>query len=124
VASSWIDQAALLAHQRHPVGIPVKRDADIGAMHNDACPKSSRVSRPAIAIDVQTVGRNADWDHLGTQFPKHGRRDLVGSAIGTIDNDLELRKVKAPLSRPLDRLNVTAVSIIQPLGAPDRRRRA
>jgi transposase-like protein len=35
-----------------------------------------------------------------------------------------LRKVKAPPSRPLDRLNVATVSIIQPFGTPDRRRRA
>ncbi len=56
----------------------------------------------AFAVDVGAVGLDPDRDHLGAQLPEHGRRHLVGGAIGAIDHDLQPARL-----RPFGKLDFT-----------------
>ena len=118
-----VDQPALLAGKHDTVGVAVERDAEIGAVHDDAFLQKLRMGRAAIAIDVESVGPNGERDHLGAQFPQHRRRDLVGSAIGAIDDDLEAGKIEAARGRGLHRLDVSSVGIVEALRPADGRGR-
>ena len=71
----------------HPVRIAIERDADIGAHLVDLLLQRDRAGGAAIEIDVGAVRLVADRDDLGAELPEHGRRHLIGSAIGAIDGD-------------------------------------
>ncbi len=80
------DDAVLVGHDQ-PVGVAVERDADIGAARQHLLAHLLGRQRAAFAVDVEPVRRHADRKHLGAEFPEHGRRDLVGGAVGAIDDD-------------------------------------
>src|SRR5882672_4092789 len=73
-----VDQPSVLARQNHAVGVAVQRDADMGVVRHDVLLQQRRMRRAAIAVDVETVGRHGERDHLGAELPQHGRRHLVG----------------------------------------------
>ena len=80
------DHAALVGDDQ-PVGVAIERDADIGAPRQHLAPHLLGRQGAAIAVDVEPVGRDADREHLGAEFPEHGRRNLVGGAVRAIDDD-------------------------------------
>ena len=117
-----VDHLAVLADQHDAVGVAIERDADVGAVHHDTFLQHLRMGRAALGVDVEAVGRHRHRDHLGAQLPQHRRRDLVGGAIGAIDDDLEARQVETTTHRRLHRLDVAAIGVVEPLGAADRPR--
>ena len=40
-------------------------------------------------VDIKPVRLIAKADHIGAQLCHHGRRDVVGRTVGTIDNDFQ-----------------------------------
>ena len=46
-----------------------------------------RVGGTESVIDVEAIGRATYGNHLGTEFMKHHRRDLVGRAVRTVHNN-------------------------------------
>ena len=82
-----VDDLAALVGDDDTVGIAVERDADIGA--HFAHPLAHRFGRrrAAFLVDVETVRLIADLNDLGAEFPQCGGRNLVGGAIGGIDDD-------------------------------------
>ena len=66
-----------------------------------------------IAVDVQTIGRAADAHHLGPELMQYGRRDLVGSAMGRIDHDLQTLEGQIAGKRGFAKLDVTAGGIVE-----------
>src|SRR6266851_6563837 len=94
-----VDQPSVLARQDHAVGIAVQRNADIGVVRDDVLLQQRRMRRAAIAVDVEAVRRHGERDHLGAELPQHGRRRLVGGAIGAIDDDPEAAQIEAARGR-------------------------
>ena len=64
-----IDDLALLVDDHDAVGVTVKRYSDVGA--NLAYLRYKRVQccRPALVVDVSTVGIDANLDDLGAKLP-------------------------------------------------------
>jgi hypothetical protein len=67
------------------IGVAVERDADVGVVRTTLLLQHAGMGRAAIAVDVEAVGLTASRIDLGAEFPQHGRRDLVGGAVGAID---------------------------------------
>ena len=72
-----------------PVGVAVERDADIGAHLAHLGGKRGRRGRADVVVDVEAVRLDADGDRLGAELLQRQRRDLVGGAVGAIDDDAQ-----------------------------------
>ena len=116
------DAAALVAHH-DAVGIAVERDAEIGArlLHLG----DHRLGRGGadVLVDVETVGIDADGEDIGAQFPQRGRRDLVGGAIGAIDDDAQPFEAQLLREGALGEFDVARLRVIDAARAADLGRR-
>ncbi len=117
-----VENDAALVGDDQPVGVAVERDADVGAPRQHLAPHVFRRQRAAFAVDVEAVGRDRDREHLGAQFPEHGRRDLVGGAMRAIDDDAQPVEPQPFRKALLDELDVAAGRVVEPLGAAELRR--
>ena len=72
-------------------------------------------------IDVEAVGFDADRHHLGAQFPKGCRRDLVAGAVSAIDNHAHAFEVELARQGALGELDIARVGAVDALGAAKRR---
>ena len=63
-------------------------------------------------------------NHLGAQFPEDLRRNLVGSAVGAVEDNAQPSEGAALWKGVLDELDVAAVHVVQPLGPAELRRGA
>ena len=81
--------AALLVDDDHAVRVAIERDADVGAALHGLARMAPGAVEPHLVVDVEAVGLDADREHLGAELAQRFRRDLVGGAIGAIDDDLE-----------------------------------
>ena len=64
------------------------------ALRDDGGCQRIGCGRADAIIDVYPIRFVADRDHLGTQLVKDIRRNMVGSPMGTIDDDLQTTQVK------------------------------
>ena len=86
VAISAINHLALVVGDDDAVGIAVEGNANVGTQLAHLVAHDLGVRGPAAFIDVYAVGLVADLDHFGAQFPQRSGRNLVGRAIGGIDD--------------------------------------
>src|SRR5437588_4967046 len=70
-------------------------------------------------MDVRAVGRNADRDNLGPKLPKSLGRNVIRSAVGAIDHDLETVEPQMLGESVLGELDVAAACVVDPAGAAD-----
>ena len=82
-------EAPACVDDEQPVGVAVERDAEIGALVANPLAKAVGLGRADTGIDIEAVGGAADGDDLGAEFVEDARRDLVGGAVGGIDDDLQ-----------------------------------
>ena len=106
----------MLITDHQPVRIAVERNANIGAIVTDRLGHGFGMGRAAIGIDVHTIGRNTDRNHLCTQLIEGRRGDLIGRTIGAIDHHPHARKAEVPGEGRLDDFDITGLSIVN---APD-----
>ena len=64
-----VDHVAAFVHDQHTIGVTVERDPDIGAHLPHLAAQRIRRGRAAFLVDVETIGLDADRDHVGAQFP-------------------------------------------------------
>src|SRR4029079_1900155 len=77
------------------------------------------MDRPTACIDIHPVRLITDYFHLLSEFAQHRRRNLVGSAIGTIHHHLDPLKIQRLWKRALDELDVPTLGIVNPIGLPN-----
>ena len=111
-----VDLLAVLVGQDHPVGVAVQGDAQIGTARSHGRLHAFGMGGAAFVVDVGTVGVDADGDHLGAQLPQNLGRNLVGGAVGAIDDDLQPVQPQAPREGVLDEFDVAAGLVAQPAG--------
>ena len=61
-----VDDLAGVVDREAPVGVPVEREADVGAVLEDGLLQDLDVGRAAAVVDVGAVGLGTDRHHLGT----------------------------------------------------------
>ena len=121
-AISWSPSIdlALLVDDDQPVGVAVERDADVRRRSRRPFPAAAlRCGRAAAVVDVDAVGRDADRDDLGAQLPQGRGRDLIGRAIGAIDDDLEPVEPQMLGKGRLGEVDVAPARVVDAPGAAD-----
>ena len=115
-----VDDGAVLVDDDHAVGVAIERDADIGAHFMHLLRQSRRMRRTAFLVDVEAVRLVVDGDDLGAEFPQRRRRDLVGGAIGAIDDDAQARQRHGARQRALGEFDIAVMHAVDALGAAER----
>src|SRR6185369_7663153 len=95
-----------------------------GAPREHLTPHLLGRERAAFAVDVQPVRRDRDREHLGAKLPEHGRGNLVGGAIRTIDDNPQPVEPEPFREALLDEFDIAAAGILEPLGATELARRS
>src|SRR5690606_7584902 len=111
-----VDDLAFFIADNQPVGIAVKRKAKIGTVLDHAFLQDADGGRAAVFVDVGAVGGNADGNHLGAQFVQDARGDLVGRAVGAIDDDLQPLEPQAFGEGVLDVFDIPAAGVVKTAG--------
>src|SRR6476469_358217 len=76
----------------------------------------------AALIDVETVGRNAQRYDFGSQLPQGFRRDVVGGAVGAIDDHLEAVEAQMLRESGLGEVDVATAGVVDAAGTTDHLR--
>ena len=98
-----IDDAPQMIDHDQPVAVAIECQAHVGAHARHRQLQQVRRGRAAAVIDVAAVGRAADRHDLGAEVGEDARADLVGRAVGAVDDDLKTRKVHPGGQRRLRR---------------------
>ena len=114
-----VDDLALFVDDDDAVGVAVQRDADVGAHFMHLLLQFDGMGRAAFLVDVEAVRLDADGHHLGAEFPKRGRRDLVGGAVGAVDDDAQARQRHGARQGALGEFDVAVVHAVDALGAAE-----
>ncbi len=114
-----VENGAVFVGHDQPVGVAIERDPDIGAPRQHLPAHLLGRQRTAFAVDVEPVRRHRDREHLGAEFPEHGRGDLVGRAVRAIDDHAQPVEPQPFGKALLDELDIAAGRIVEPLGAAE-----
>ncbi len=90
-----IDDAAEMIDHDEPITVAIERKSHIGAHAGHGELQQLRRRGAAAIVDVAAVGRAADRHDLGAEVGEDARADLVGGAVGAVDDDLQPRQVSA-----------------------------
>ena len=85
-----VNDPAVLVADDQPVAVAVQGEPDVRAQLLHPGGHHLRVQRPAARVDIGAVRLAADAGHPRTQFGKHVRRDLVGGAVGAVEDNVEV----------------------------------
>ena len=80
---------------------------------------SSRMGRAATVVDVEAVGFDAERDDVRAELPQRLGRDMVGGAIGAIDDDLQAVEAQPIGEGRLGEVDVAPAGVVDALGAAD-----
>ena len=72
---------------------------------------------------LMPLGSTAERNDFGAQLPQGVGRDLIGRAIGAIDDDLEPVEAQVLGEGRLGEVDIAAAGVVDPLGAADQSRR-
>ena len=106
-------QAPRSVDQLQPVGIAIERDAVVGMVLFHRCDQRGGRGGAETGIDVLAVRAAADRDHVGAEFVEHAGRDVVGRAVGRIDDDLQALQRQLAAEGALAELDVAAARIFE-----------
>jgi hypothetical protein len=94
--------------EHHPVAVAVEGDAEICAGLSNACDQCLGMGRTDAVVDVHTIGIDADGLDPCAHLAQHQRADLVGRAVGAVDDDAHAAEVEAARHRALAGFHVAA----------------
>ena len=114
-----VDHVSALIDQDDPVGIAIERDADVGAHFAHLAAQRFRRGRSAFLVDIESIGLDADRNHVGAQFPQRFRHHLVGRAVGAIDHHAQAVEAEVARQRALGEFDVAVVDAVDTAGAAE-----
>ena len=114
-----IDDPAFLVADDHPIRVAVKRNADVGPILKDGVLQFLRRRRAAFPIDVEAVRLDANRFNFGAEFPKHRWSDLIGGAIGAIDDHAQSLEREPARECVLREFDVSRRGVFDPLYAAE-----
>ena len=84
----------------------IEGNTESDALGGNALLKLLEVQRTATCVDVAAIGRSADGNDFAAQgFEKFGA-ELVGGAIGAIENDAKASKIRARNSAAAEKIQI------------------
>ena len=84
-----VDDLALLVDAEAAVGVAIMRDAEVRAVLEDSLLQGLEMRRAAAVVDVRAIRQRVDDLDIGTEAAQDFRHCLVGSAVGTVEHDLD-----------------------------------
>src|SRR6185437_4476710 len=114
-----VDDMPALVDDEHAVGVAVERNADVGAHLAHLARQRVEIGRAAVLVDVEAVRIDADRNDLGAELPQRAWRDLVGGAVGAIDDDTQIFESDAARQRALGEFDVTVLHAVDAAGAAE-----
>ncbi|MNV61304.1 hypothetical protein D3C71_1538070 [compost metagenome] len=105
------DSAGMIDHQ-NAITITIEGDTQVCVLSQDSSLQLPHMRRTAVVVDVQTVGLRGQHHDLGTQLTEYARRNLVGRAMGAVDNDFQTRKTGTGRHAAFAKFNVTAGGVV------------
>src|ERR1700730_5995529 len=90
-----VHESPRFANEQGAIGIAVEGHAESGALGDHALLQSCEVQRATTGIDVAAIRCYAHGDDIGTKRAKKLRAQLVGSAIGAVQNHAEASELGA-----------------------------
>lgn len=107
------DRTGMVDHH-HPVAVAVEGDAEVGMVLDHRSLQAIQVSGAALVVDVQAIRAGRQHRHFRAQFPEDAGSDLVGSAVGAVEHDLETVEVGAGRHAALAEFDVAPRRVIDP----------
>ena len=107
-----VDEPAVCIDEQDTVAIAVEGDAEIGLLLEDTGLQQFRVCGADAVIDIQTVWIGTDRNDLRTEFRKHLWRDVVGRAMGAVDDNLHPLETRRHRDTALAEFDVASGGII------------
>ena len=90
-----VDDFAGFANEEGAVGIAIEGHTELGALGDHALLQAFEMERAAAGIDVAAIGGDAHLDDVGAERAEEFGAELVGGAVGAIENDAEAGKIGA-----------------------------
>ena len=118
-----IDDFSLFTDKNGPVGVPVQRNTDMGAMPTHGLLQALRMHGSAAVIDVHSIRSICDHFNFCAEFAENGWSDLIRGTVGTVHHQLDPLKIEISGKRAFDEFNIPAFGIIDTIGLSDRVRR-
>ena len=87
-----VDDFAGFANEEGAVGIAIEGHTELGALGDHALLQTFEMERAAAGIDVAAIGGDAHLDDIGAERTEEFGAELVGGAVGAIENDAEAGK--------------------------------
>jgi len=81
------------------------------------------VGRAHAVVDVEAVWSVAHGDHFGAEFVEDVGRNVIGGAVGAVDENAQALEVRAEIDRRLAELDVAAGRIVKAAGLAEFGRR-
>ena len=100
-----VELAGAVDHHE-PVAVAVERDAEVGAGALHRLLQRLRRGGAETRVDVEAVGARADRFHVGPELVVDVRRDVVGGAVGAVDDDAHAAQVEMRRERALAELDI------------------
>ena len=111
----------MFVDDHHPVGVAVERDADVGAQLPHFLGEGVGRGRADVAVDVHAVRLDADRENFRAQFPQGFGGDLVGGAIGAIDDDAHALEGHVARQGMLGEFDIAGAHVIDAAGPAESR---
>ncbi len=108
---SVIEPAVLIRHGQ-AIAVAIEGHTQVRTMRFDRLGQHLRMRGAAIAVDVDSVRLHANGIDLGSQFVKHMRRDMVGSAVRAIHHQSQPAQVEIVGKSTLAEFDVAARRIV------------
>ena len=118
-----IHDVSIFVGDNQPVGVAIQRDSDMRAVPHHLRAQEIRHRGAAAPVDVEAVRGHADRHDCRAKFPQHRGCDSIGSAIGTIEDDLQIVQSQPPRETGLHRLDIPPPRVFEPRCSTQLRRR-
>ena len=117
-----VDVALGVRHDQ-AVRVAVEAHRDVAAVLGGKAREVLGVGRAHAVVDVEAVWSVAHGDHFGAEFVEDVGRNVIGGAVGTVDENAQALEVRAEIDRRLAELDVAAGRIVKAAGLAEFGRR-
>lgn len=104
-----VDDFAGLRDEERAVGIAVEGHTELSALGDDALLQTLEIKRAAAGIDVAPIGRNTHGDDFSAERAEKLRPELIGGAIGAVENHAEAGEIGAGKSAAAQEIEIFGV---------------
>ena len=107
-----INNGARVIHHQHAVTVAVEGDTQVCFFSQHSRLQRLHMRRAAVVVDVQTIRLGRQHRNVGAQLFEHTRGNLVGRAVGAVENHFQAAKVGTGRHTAFAELDITTGRII------------